>query len=91
MSWSAVAEQIARPVILMLLGALVAVLIRHPKAGHFIAACVAAHALAALTQHDCAPRFVRVYVPRASRVPSHPSGLQCWLECYCSTARRPYA
>ena len=51
MTSSAVAEQIVRPVVLMLLGTLVVIMVAAPAAGHFVVACVAAYVIAGLAQH----------------------------------------
>ena len=58
MTASAIAEQIARPTILILLGALVAVLVTDTGARHFVVACVVAYVLAGLVQHLCVRRAV---------------------------------
>jgi O-antigen/teichoic acid export membrane protein len=52
MTWSALAEQIARPTILILLGAMVAVFVTDPGPGHFVVACVVAYVLAGIVQHS---------------------------------------
>ena len=67
MTWSAIAEQIARPAILILLGALVVVFVTDPWAGHFVVACVVAYVLAALVQHLCVRRAVEARVAPGER------------------------
>jgi O-antigen/teichoic acid export membrane protein len=65
MTWSAVAEQIARPTLLMLIGALIAAVILVPRAEHFVAACVAAYAVVAVVQHFIVRRGIATRVAAA--------------------------
>lgn len=50
-TWSAIAEQIARPAVLIVIGAAVAASVENPSAEHFVVACAAAYAVVALVQH----------------------------------------
>ena len=67
MTGSAIAEQIARPTILIMLGALVVVLVMDPDVGHFVVACVGAYVLASLVQHLCVRKAVEARMPAGER------------------------
>ena len=71
MTRSAIAEQIARPAILILFGALVVVFVTDPGAGYFVAACVMAYVLAGLVQHFWVRRAVGARVPPGERRAEH--------------------
>jgi O-antigen/teichoic acid export membrane protein len=67
MTRSAIAEQIARPAILILLGCLVVVFVTDPEAGHFVVACVVAYVIAWLVQHFWVRRAVGARVMPGER------------------------